>query len=107
MLLIISHEIISDSEEISPVIKKDASIKKTKPIIRCIKPFFKRLQIAKIKKMIPNKKAATNTQSNIEENEPSITTYGIVYNATPIPKGAIVRKVATIPHMRCRMEERA
>lgn len=102
-----SHEIMFDSEEISLVIKKYANMKKTRPITRCIKPFFKRLHMENMKNIIPNKKAATSTQSKIEENEPSIITYGIAYSATPIPKGVIVRKVAMIPHIRCLIEERA
>ena len=93
----------SASDEIIPVIKKHANTKNIMAITRCVRPFFRRLQIAKMKNVIPNSKAATNTQSMMAEKDPSSMTYGIAYKATPIPNGAMVKTVAITPQIRWRM----
>ena len=101
-----SQERMSDSDEIRPVIKKYVNTKNATPSIKCIKPFFSKLHMEKIKNIIPNKKANTNTQSKKAEKEPFNITKGIAYSATPIPKGAIVSAGAITPQIRCRADGR-
>ena len=51
-----SQERMSDSDEIRPVIKKYVNTKNATPSIKCIKPFFSKLHMEKIKNIINQNK---------------------------------------------------